>query len=133
MLEIDDLECVTTLKGHYEKVNSLSFHPLFLKDVPTMGPNIATCSNDLNIKLWSFNPELKYQKSVTFKGHEESVNQVEFHPMGNLIGSASNDKTCRLWDIETKKELLLQEGHAAYVTSLSFQNDGALLVIIIFI
>lgn len=96
--------------------------------MPMMGPNIATCSNDLNIKIWSFNPESKFQKSITLKGHEDSVNQVEFHPMGNSLGSVSNDKTWRLWDIETKKELLLQEGHSASITSLSFQNDGALLV-----
>lgn len=122
------MESITTLKGHTEKVNSICFHPQFLKEIPMMGPNIATCSNDLNIKLWSFNPELKYQKSINFKGHEESINQVEFHSMGKIIGSASNDKTWRLWDIETKKEVLLQEGHSASVTSISFQNDGALLV-----
>lgn len=93
-----------------------------------MGPNIATCSNDNTIKLWSFNPESKTQKCATFKGHEDNVNQVDFHPMGKIIASTSNDKTIRIWDIETKKELLVQEGHAINVDVLSFQNDGALLV-----
>lgn len=93
-----------------------------------MGPNISTCSLDTEIKLWSFNPELKIQKCATFKGHEERVNHVEFHPIGKIIASASNDKTLRLWDIETKKEIMLQEGHAANVNILSFQNDGALMV-----
>jgi U4/U6 small nuclear ribonucleoprotein PRP4 len=116
------------LKGHTDRVNAINFHPHFLKDIPEMGPNIATCSNDCNIKLWSFNKQLKSQKCATFKGHEDKVNSVEFHPIGKLISSGSSDKTVRLWDIETKEELLIQEGHAGNITGLSFQDDGALLV-----
>lgn len=60
------------------------------------------------------------------------MNNIEFHPMGRVLASTSHDKTWRLWDIETRKELLLQEGHSAQVYALSFQQDGALLVIYIF-
>jgi U4/U6 small nuclear ribonucleoprotein PRP4 len=126
---VEDLNPVTVLKGHSERVNAINFHPHFLQDIPMMGPNIATGSNDFDLKLWSFNSELKSQKCATFKGHEDKINCVEFHPMGKLIASGSNDKTWILWDLETKKDLLIQEGHASFVTCLSFQNDGALLVI----
>jgi U4/U6 small nuclear ribonucleoprotein PRP4 len=64
---------------------------------------------------------------LTLKAHEDTVNAVEFHPMGLHIASGSHDRTWRLWDIENKKELLTQEGHAGPIYSLAFQQDGSLL------
>ena len=61
------------------------------------------------------------------KTHDDTVNSVEFHPMGYHIATGSQDKTWRLWDIQQKKELLVQEGHAGPIYAISFQKDGALL------
>jgi WD40 repeat protein len=36
--------------------------------------------------------------------------------------------SCRLWDVETGQELLLQDGHSKATYGLAFQNDGALVV-----
>jgi U4/U6 small nuclear ribonucleoprotein PRP4 len=127
IFDVPNLNKITYLKGHSDKVNCIVFHPRSLSQMPGLGPNIATCSSDNTIKLWSFDPELEFQKSTTFKGHEDRVNMVEFHPMGNYLASTSHDRTWRLWDIETKKELLVQEGHSSSVYGLSFQADGALL------
>jgi WD40 repeat protein len=68
------------------------------------------------------------EKSLaTFEGHEGRVCRIAFHPSGNYIGSASYDGTWRLWDVEKKKQLLLQEGHSKEVFALAFQDDGALV------
>jgi len=61
------------------------------------------------------------------KGHQGRVCRVAFHPSGRYVGSASFDTTWRLWDVETSKELLLQEGHSKEVYTVEFQNDGALV------
>lgn len=53
--------------------------------------------------------------------------RIAFHPSGRFLGTASFDKTWRLWDIETGQELLLQEGHSRAVYSLGFQCDGSLV------
>jgi U4/U6 small nuclear ribonucleoprotein PRP4 len=67
------------------------------------------------------------EKSLaTLEGHEGRVCRIAFHPSGNYIGSASYDGTWRLWDVEKKKEILLQEGHSKEVFALAFQDDGAL-------
>jgi len=84
------------------------------------GPNVATCSADKTVKLWSLNPEYEFQKSLDLVGHEDIVNAVEFHPMGRHVASGSHDKTWRLWDIEKKKELLVQEGHSGPIYTMSF-------------
>jgi U4/U6 small nuclear ribonucleoprotein PRP4 len=124
---VDNLELITTLMGHNDMVNCLSFHPETMINIPEMGPNIATASSDCSIKLWSLKSDLPQQKSISFRGHEDRVNMVDFHPMGRVLASTSHDKTWRLWDIETKKEVVLQEGHISAVYPLSFQKDGALI------
>lgn len=121
------LNKVTELKGHTEKVNCISFHPGYKTTIDPRGPNVLTSSNDNTIRLWSLDTTQENQKSRIFRGHEERVNMIEFHPMGTLFASTSHDQTWRLWDIETKKEILLQEGHNAEVYGLSFQKDGALI------
>jgi U4/U6 small nuclear ribonucleoprotein PRP4 len=61
------------------------------------------------------------------KGHQARVCRVAFHPSGEYVASASFDTTWRLWDVNTSKELLLQEGHSKEVYSVEFQHDGALV------
>lgn len=61
------------------------------------------------------------------KGHEGRVCRVAFHPSGDYVASAGFDTSWRLWDVNTQKEILLQEGHSKEVFSVEFQNDGALL------
>jgi U4/U6 small nuclear ribonucleoprotein PRP4 len=129
VFDLPDLKKVTYLKGHSEKVNSVAFHPNFNSTkggFPAKGPNMATGSCDNLIKIWSFLPDRENQFSINFEGHEDRVNQVVFHPIGDYLASTSHDKTWRLWDLETKKEILLQEGHNAAVYPMAFQNEGAL-------
>jgi WD40 repeat protein len=64
----------------------------------------------------------------TLKGHQGAVNDCDFHPSGQYIGTASSDYTWRLWDVETGKELLLQDGHVQDCTAITFQHDGSLVL-----
>ena len=64
---------------------------------------------------------------AVLKGHQNRVCRVAFHPSGQYVGSTSFDTTWRLWDVNTCKELLLQEGHSKEVYSIDFQNDGSLV------
>ena len=51
----------------------------------------------------------------TLKGHSGPVNSVAFSPDGRYILSGSEDKTIRLWEIATGKELRRFEGHSDMV------------------
>ncbi|OMJ13672.1 putative WD repeat-containing protein [Smittium culicis] len=62
----------------------------------------------------------------SLRGHLARVAQVDFHPSGNYLASASYDGSWRLWDVNTCSELLLQEGHSKEVYTVKFQNDGSL-------
>lgn len=61
-----------------------------------------------------------------FSGHSGRVSSVRFSPNGNLIASASADKTIKLWDVNGKL-LKTLKGHRNTVWSVNFSPDGKLL------
>ncbi len=56
--------------------------------------------------------------------HTYSVNSVSFSPDGNLIASASEDATIRLWNVKSGELIRTLVGHTAFVNSVSFSPDG---------
>jgi len=63
-------------------------------------------------------------KLVLPVGHTERVNYADFSPDGKYIVSTSEDKTAKLWDIRTGKELHTFYGHTKNVITARFNADG---------
>ncbi|MGO9171656.1 MAG: AAA family ATPase [Rhodomicrobium sp.] len=63
------------------------------------------------------------------KGHEDQVWSAAFSPDGKLIVTASHDRTARLWDAQTGRQLGEPlAGHTEWVVSAAFSPDGRLIV-----
>ncbi|TGO28952.1 hypothetical protein BPAE_0021g00770 [Botrytis paeoniae] len=124
--ELGELEL--TVKGHTRAVLDVDFGG------PRGGTLLASCSSDLTIKLWD--PSDQYKNIRTLPGHDHSVSAVRFIPSGaagspssgNLLVSASRDKTLRIWDVSTGYCVKTIRGHADWVRDVAPSFDGRWLL-----
>jgi WD40 repeat protein/tRNA A-37 threonylcarbamoyl transferase component Bud32 len=61
---------------------------------------------------------------ATLSGHDDSVLAVALSPDGSRIASGSADRTVKVWDRRSQREVLTLRGHTADVTALAFSPDG---------
>ena len=59
--------------------------------------------------------------------HEEQVNAAEFSPDGSRIVTASDDRSCRLWDAKTGQPIGDELKHETEVRNAFFSSDGELI------
>jgi WD40 repeat protein len=71
-------------------------------------------------------PQLRERE--IFRGHAGPVSSAAFSPDGTRIVTASFDKTGRLWDAATGKQIALLSGHGDWVRSAAFSPDGTRVV-----
>ncbi|KAF1981056.1 nuclear distribution protein nudF [Aulographum hederae CBS 113979] len=124
--ELGDLE--RTVKGHTRAVSDVDYGG------PHGGTLLASCGSDLTIKLWD--PADEYKNIRNLQGHDHSVSAVRFIPSGatgapasgNLLVSASRDKTLRIWDVTTGYCVKTIQGHSGWVRDVYPSPDGSFLL-----
>ncbi len=80
-----------------------------------------------NIYLWDV--ETRQSVGTPLKGQHGAINQMAFHPDGQILASGSHDGTIILWDVKTRQPIgqpLL--GHHSSIYNLLFSPDGKTLV-----
>jgi WD40 repeat protein len=77
------------------------------------------------ISTVSFSQSLE---TIIQKGHELAVVAVAVSPDSNYVATASKDKSAKLWEMSSGREVRSFLGHDATVTSLEFTADGKYLI-----
>ena len=64
----------------------------------------------------------------TLTGHSSFINHLVISPDGQTLVSASADKTIKLWNLATGKEIRTLTGHSSFINHLVISPDGQTLV-----
>ena len=114
-------EPMLSLKGHQDRCCSIAW-----TSEANASVHLVSGGSDHSVRLWSLSDNGREVGSL--EGHEMRVNRVAVHPhLNRFVASTSDDETWRLWDIEKRTEVLLQEGHVSEVFGLCFHPDGSLV------
>ncbi|KZP23423.1 hypothetical protein FIBSPDRAFT_456450 [Athelia psychrophila] len=111
-----------TLKGHSERVNTVSFS----RD----GTRILSASDDKIVRIWD---TVRGVTVKTLKGHRRPVLSVTFSPDDTRIASGSEDGTTRLWDTFTGAQVQSLQMHESDVrgVTVAFSPDSTHLACVI--
>ncbi|ETO19228.1 WD-40 repeat protein [Reticulomyxa filosa] len=69
-----------------------------------------------------------FQLLAVLQAHDNIVSSVIFSADGRKIVSASHDRTVRVWDVESGKQLQIFRGHDNRVFAARFSPDGNIVV-----
>jgi WD40 repeat protein len=67
-------------------------------------------------------------ETVLQKGHELAVTTVAISPDSNFVATGSKDKSIKLWDVETGREIRSFLGHEKQISNIDFSSDGKFLL-----
>ena len=132
---------IATLRGHEHVIEAVAFlceptsstskksrSNLSSSSNGTTGPRdyLASGGRDRTVRLWSLIDE---SCLATFTSHENWVRAVLFHPSGQYIVSAADDKSIRVFDIKAQRCLRsLEHAHDHFVTSIDMHPTLPILV-----
>ncbi|BAZ00951.1 protein kinase [Tolypothrix tenuis PCC 7101] len=63
----------------------------------------------------------------TLEGHSSLIRSVAISPDGKTLASGSDDKTIKLWNLKTGKQIRTLTGHSHWVFSVAISPDGKTL------
>merc|ERR1712216_1088281 len=79
----------------------------------------------MGVKIWSVGSSGNYECQSTLTGHSIWVRCVAFDPQKpNILASCSDDKTIKIWNIESGACQSTLTGHSDSVFSVCFISDG---------
>jgi len=90
-------------------------------EVPA-GCGVST-GEDMAMKVVSLTPALTVLANL--RGHSaDNINALRFSPDGTRFLSCGGDRTTRVWDVQTRRELFALRGHKKAVMTAAFSPDG---------
>jgi WD40 repeat protein/serine/threonine protein kinase/uncharacterized coiled-coil protein SlyX len=89
----------------------------------------AAAGDDASIYLCEVDPQRPNLSSVRrIPGHLSQINQIAYSRDGTRLATASDDKTIKLWDLSTYRNIRTFQGHTKSVTAIVYSPDGTQLL-----
>lgn len=125
---------ISVLRGHEDSVNSMAFSP--------NGERVVTTSDDKTARLWDV---ATGREIAVLRGHKSAVRAAVFSPDGARVvtvcgdkttgtstgeppDASTDDKTARVWDATTGREIAVLQGHEGAVIVAAFSPDSKRLL-----
>lgn len=112
-------ECKMTFSGHTGSIGAVS--------LSRGGGNIPqfalTGSQDLTIKKWAADGTAEY----TRKAHDKDINTLDVSASNTHFASGSQDRTIKIWSVQTGEVTGLLKGHKRGVWSVKFAPQNTLI------
>jgi len=87
------------------------------------GTQLLTLVGERGAVIWDTNSGQRIC-GIQSQPDESRFQSAEFHPLSALVITASLDRTVRIWDSGTGKEVLQLIGHTSFVHRASFSSNG---------
>ena len=106
-----------SFKGNNEIISSCIFTPNMKQSI--------TGTEKGNIFVWNFKPQMRPFK---FSGHKGAITDLAINPLGDMIASASEDQTVRLWTNTVRGQNKILKCHPSPIRSVDFSSTGKFLL-----
>ncbi|SCU87126.1 LAME_0D08878g1_1 [Lachancea meyersii CBS 8951] len=129
---LDTFEMYAKFTGHAGPVTAVGLPNVLRGDWPAF---IITASNDLTIKKWAVPKPTGKNEGVhivkaseyTRRAHEKDINALSISPNDSIFATASYDKTCKVWNVDTGELEGTLAGHKRGLWDVSFCQYDKLL------
>ena len=65
-----------------------------------------------------------FQLGKTFRGHQNAVAALAFHPKKQIIATASDDLTWKMWSVPNGDLIMSGDGHSSWLSGIDFHPMG---------
>ena len=138
VFDVSNGSLLMVLRGHEDQIRTAKFCP--------NQTWILTSSDDRTARIWDFAnaqntratsavPEqFVCPKYFTLEGHGPQVLAADFHPEGNMVATASSDRSACIWDLspaasgEKPKRVQRLTGHSDWIQEIQFSAAGDMMV-----
>ncbi|KAK3570338.1 hypothetical protein QTP86_017280 [Hemibagrus guttatus] len=120
--DVESGQLLQSFHGHSADVLSLDLSP------SETGNTFVSGGCDKKANVWDMRSGQNIQ---SFDNHESDINAVRYYPSGDAFATASDDATCRLYDLRADREMAVYSKESVIfgASSVDFSLSGIILVI----
>lgn len=96
VLDLRTMTDVAMLQGTKSEISSIAWHPIHA-NLLSAGTQVGSICHYLLDKPLPENTTGLMPSAEIIRAHEAAVWSLDYHPLGHLLASGSNDRTTRIW------------------------------------